>query len=152
MVFLFGMDIPLVEVMAGIAVLLLIGTICMIFALFKEIQISKKLDALLKEEHQIKKELDIAEMEETQQLVLLKHVVNEIASLHGIRTKSVQHMQTMKELSVEANRLSPSATKGQHHDLMDKMTAQIARLDQIGEHETRQLAYINDIISRFRKR
>ena len=55
MVFLFGMDVPLTEVMVGLAVMLFLCTIAVIVVVIKELQMNKKLDLLLKEEHKIKR-------------------------------------------------------------------------------------------------
>jgi len=152
MVYLFGMDVPLMELLSIISVLMILGFIALIYALFKEIQINKKLDLLMKEEYRIKKELDIAELEENKQIILLRHIVNEIASLHGIRTKGVMHLEGMKQLADEARSLPANAPKEKHTELIEKMVNQIAKLDQISIQETRQLAYIRDIIGRVRAR
>jgi len=152
MVFLFGMDLPLMEIMFVIAVLLISCLIGLIFALFKEVQINKKLDVLLKEEHKIKKELDFAEMEENKQIILLRHIVNEIASLHGIRIKGIAHVDAMKGLAEEARQLPVGATKSDHQEILQRMVQQVAKLDRLSLQETKQLAYINDIVTRMRQR
>lgn len=152
MVFLFGMDVPLVELLVVIAGIMVVAVFGLIYSLIKESQINKKLDLLLNEEHKIKQELDIAELEESKQLVILKHVVKEIAQLHGIRTKGALEVMAMKEIADEAKRLPEEASKNEHHTLMDKMVQQIERLHKISENESKQLAYINDLVERLKKK
>ena len=98
MVFLFGVDFPLIELMFVVTIITLLSILVLLSGVVRLWNMNKKLDLLLKEEKLMKEELDLTKMEEDQQLAFMKELVNELSSLHGIAGKKTSYFNKAKKM------------------------------------------------------
>jgi len=147
MVFVFGLDMPLIEMFVLLSLLVLIVVVVVVVLLFKQKGVNRKLDQLLKEEHEIKEELDLTKMEEDKQLLLMRKLVDELGDLHLISSKKRGELKQLVDISHTASSLGPGMEEEQTR-LMQQMIAHISNVNRTVDKESEQLDYIQQLIER----
>jgi methyl-accepting chemotaxis protein len=153
MVFLFGYDVPIVEVIFGVTLFSILTLILLLVSLHRSKQINKKLDKIMGEEKEFKQELDIAKQEEDQQLALIRTIVKEMHTLTQINRDEHEGMAAVQRLAKKASRHIKVGEKG-HPELknaLDELSGYIASLEKVSSKENRQLETINRIVSRIKR-
>lgn len=140
MVFVFGLDVPLVEMFVLLSLLIIVCIVILIFMMRKQGVISKKLDALLDEEHEIKEELDLTKMEEDKQLLVMKRLIKELTSMHKISSKKSKEMEQIIDTTSELAQQRPGSNS--QSKLLQTLMAQISNMDRVIQKESQQMDYV----------
>jgi len=144
MVFVFGLDVPLIEMFVILSLLVLVSIACLIALLLKQTKINTKLDSMMKEEHEIKEELDLTKMEEDKQLLFMKKLIEELGQLNLVSGKKKEELRQLVDISTATQSLGPD----QQLRMMQRMMAQIAQVDRVVAKESTQLDYIQGLIEK----
>jgi len=147
MVFVFGMDVPLVEMFVLMSLLIIVCIIMLVIMIKKQGDLRRKLDLMLAEEHEIKEELDLTKMEEDKQLMLMKRLVKELGKLHLISGKKEGEMTRLVDISRTATSLSPGQIDQQAR-IMQQMIAHVNNINSTVERESQQLEYITSLLEK----
>ena len=150
MVFLFGYNVPLVEILVIISIMILLFFIVLIYSLSKVIGINKKLDTVLKEEKAFKKELDETKLEEDEQLRLVRRLVREMSILHIIGKEEHENLLMVKKLlnEFESGGVHISGRPSKRH--VKRLNKAITKLEKVSSKEDKQLQYLNKLVSKLR--
>jgi biopolymer transport protein ExbB/TolQ len=154
MVFLWGYDVPIVEIFMSISVLGIVLIILLLISLRRAKETNKKLDRLMGEEKQFKQELDVAKQEEDQQLALIRTIVKEMNVLNQIKAEEHEGVAAVRRLAKRAAVKFKAPDKQHGTDLkavLDELAGHVDRLDHVSDKENKQLRYINQIVGRLRK-
>ena len=154
MVFLFGYDVPIVEVMLTVSLLSIITLVLLLWSLHRTKQLSHKIDHLMGEEKKFKEELDIAKQEEDQQLALIRTIVKELHELDQISRDEHEGYAAVQRLAKRASKHIKVHDRGTHPELkalLDELSRHIEHLDSVSSKENQQLETINKIVSRIRR-
>lgn len=154
MVFLFGYDVPIVEVVVALACLSVLILLLLLVSLRRTKETNKKLDRLMQEEKQFKEELDATKQEEDQQLSMMRTIVKELHTLTAISAEEHEGFAAVQRLARRASKHVKRGTKALHPDakqaLLDLATY-VDKLDDVSKRENAQLDTINRILSRLRR-
>ncbi|HLC85622.1 MAG TPA: hypothetical protein VJH22_07575 [Candidatus Nanoarchaeia archaeon] len=146
MVYVFGLDVPLIEVFAILSLLVLVCVGLILLLLRKQQKVNKTLDEVLVQERAVKEELDLTKMEEDKQLLLMRRLVEELGQLHLISGKSKGEMSSLLNLSREAQQLEPGET-AQQALMLQKMIAQISAVDRVVQQGNQKLDFMTQLLS-----
>jgi len=155
MVFLYGYDIPIVEVIVSLSLLSLITLVLLLVSLRRSKETNKKLDLLMKEEKEFKNELDITRQEEDQQLGLIRGIVKELHTLNDISREEHEGMSAVQRLAKKASKhfkgKSIVTMTPEIKAVLDELAHHVDKLDHVSARENRQLDTINRIVGRMRR-
>lgn len=154
MVFLYGYDVPIVEVFITVSIMNILALALLLWSLHRSKQMNKKLDKLLGEEKTFKQELDVAEQEEEEQLKVMRTIVKEMHTLEHISSDEHEGMAAVQRLAQKAAKHIRVHDKGTHpglKEVLDELTRRIQALDAVSTKEDKQLETINRIVSKIRR-
>jgi len=151
MVFLFGYDVPIVEVLVAISLMVLIALFMLLISLRRTSEMNRKLDAILAEEKKVKKELDITKLEEDQQLTMMRHVVKELHALTGISHQEREGMAAVERLASNAAKRYGGKASPELRAALHQLQQEIERLRKVSSQEDTQLAKLRMLITRARR-
>jgi len=144
MVFVFGLDVPLIEMFVLLILLVIFSLVILVIMLRKQTVINKKLDTLLDEEREIKEELDITKLEEDKQLLLMRRLVQELGQMGGLSEKKEQEMERILDSTTALQTMSPGSSK--QTKMLQSLIAQINGIDGTIKLEAKQLDYIAKVV------
>jgi len=150
--YVFGIDLPVVEVYLISSLLTFILFILLIL-LFRNVwMLNRKLDRLLTEEAQIKEELDVTKQEEDQQLVMMKEMLKEMGSLDKLTKTGEKEINAIRTIVKEIEGLSHIKMKeGKHLDYLSRLINKLDRLQSLHEKQVNKLGSILNMPSQARK-
>ena len=152
MVFLFSYDVPIVEVMLILSLLTLIAVVLLFISLHRSKQANKKLDELLIEEKEFKKELDLTKQEEDQQLALIRTIAKELHTLDAITKEEHEGMAAVQRLARRASsKYKSKSIPAELRDVLAQLAKHVAELDHVSSREDKQLENIKRIASTLRR-
>ncbi|MFC1698054.1 hypothetical protein ACFL1H_06950 [Nanoarchaeota archaeon] len=144
MVYIFGVNVPLVEILFIIAIFILVAMLLIVWALLAMRKMNKKLDAVLREERVVKHELDLALKEENKQIELL-------AGLMG-NVKVMQKISKNKEFKLkQAEKLMAKAGKKNKIKSIKKAIDDLKDVDKLSRKEDKVLNNIGKDIKKYAK-
>lgn len=154
MVFLWGLDIPIVEILVGLTVLGCLFLILLLISLHRAKETNRKLDKLMAEEQEFKEELDLTKQEEDQQLALIRAIVKEMHILNQIKAEEHEGVTAVNRLAKKAAMKFKGTDKMHGPELqavLRELAEHVSRLDHVSTKENKQLRYLNQIVGRLRK-
>jgi len=93
MVYIFGMNFPLVEALVLIGFFIFLSVVFLVWTLFDLKQMNRKLDKIIKEERIVKHELDIALEKETFHVKVLADLLGNIKVIRKISDKKLKKLE-----------------------------------------------------------
>ncbi len=154
MVFLWGYDVPIVEILFALTGMGCVFIILLLISLHRAKEMNRKLDKLMSEEKEFKEELDLTKQEEDQQLALIRAIVKEMHILNQIKAEEHEGVAAVNRLAKKAAAKFKGTDKMHGADLqaiLRELTDHVSRLDRVSSKENNQLRYINKIVGRLRK-
>jgi hypothetical protein len=143
MVYVFGMNFPLVETLFILGFFVFLSTIFIIWSLISLRKLNIKLDELIKEERIVKHELRLALKEESSHLFLLSRLITHVKTIKNI---SDQKVQKIREAELNINKASLASNKGTP---LSKAMHQLHDVDKLSRKEDNILQKIGNDIKKY---
>jgi len=141
--YVFGIDLPVVEVYLISSIITVLLFIMLIFLFRNVMTLNKKLDRILKEEHEVKKELDVTQEEEEEQLVLMREMVKEMGALDKLTRTGEKEINAIRKIVAEIEGLSAiKMQEGKHLDFLGKLVVKLDKLQILHAEQVNKLGII----------
>ena len=140
MVFIFGYEFPLIEVMLILGFLLISSITLLVFVLAKLWAMNKKLDSVLADERKVKRGLEKAIADEN---IQLSKIGEEMKLLERVNKNENAQLKYIKDV-VNAITLSKAGKISLEH--VKEIARQMKRLEKLNNRENIQLEYIKKIV------
>lgn len=150
MVFIFGMNFPLVESLFVIGILILISLFLIVWTLFALRKLNKKLDKIIKEERIVKQELDKALSEENDQIELLATLSGNVNAIKRIAEKKNKKIEKVEKEMAKVKK--DAGKKKQNTKALEKAIEELEDVDKLSKEEENALKQIGKEVTKYAKK
>lgn len=135
MAFVFGINIPVIEVFLISSMFTIVLFIVLIIISYQIHKVNKNFGKLMVEEHEIKKELDQTLHEEAEQLRMMKGVIQELSYIEELLKSNKRKVRGVKGTFEKID--FSKVTKNQEKFLvaMDKIGMKLSELEKDNDHQ-----------------